>query len=314
MNLSSTSKILVTGCSGFVGSHLLKAFANSSFTVYGSSRRDISNLSTALGVIVQYDDFLLNQPSFDGIDVLIHCATPNDVLSQGPDSGFDLAIQGFQRVLDAAVKSDIKQIYFLSTIQVYGPNLTGAITEISPINCTNKYALNHYFSEQLAQFYSYQYGLNITSLRLSNVFGVPASDSVDRNTLVPFCFINEACQAGSIVLRSSGNQTRNYVSLDAIYTAICDAFFLPFDGYRVLNIGSSWCTSIKDIALMCQEAFHSSFNKDVDIRFMSELPSEGEVFKFSSNLPIPWQDQASTRKSMYETICNLIMIKLNTLT
>ena len=217
MDNLNNDNILVTGSSGFIGSAVVKNLIESGKLVRPTSRRSIEKLTNEFGLPVTRFDVIEDIESknevLQGVKTLIHCATPNDIQSREADGGMPLAVFGTFRLIEEAIRYGIKRIIFLSTLQVYGTELTGIVNELSPINCESTYGLNHYLGEEICRLAARLHGIDIVVLRPSNVYGVPCVSTVSRSTLVPMCFISEAFNKGSLTIRSSGLQRRNFVSL-----------------------------------------------------------------------------------------------------
>ena len=213
----NSDHILVTGSSGFIGSAVVRSLIASGRLVRPTSRRSVDELTNEFGLpVIRFDvieDIDSKNEVFNGVKTLIHCATPNDIQSREADGGIPLAVSGTFRLLEEAVRHGIKRIIFLSTLQVYGTELKGFVDELSPINCESVYGLNHYLGEEICRLAARLHGIDIVVLRPSNVYGIPCVSTVSRSTLVPMCFIAEALNKGSLTIRSSGLQRRNFVSL-----------------------------------------------------------------------------------------------------
>ena len=240
-------RVLITGCSGFIGSRLALRANLSGFEVFASTRNADNALALELGMPILEFDVLRAAPQIPQVDVIIHCATANDILSRDFNAGVNLSVCGTRNVLESAVSKKIKRVIFLSTLQVYGTELEGEISEDSPICCETGYALNHNFGEELCRMYTRTHNLDTTVLRPANVYGIPDVHTARRFTLVPMCFVKEAVEFGTLTLRSSGLQRRNFVSTDEV-ADVCLSLLSDFPpGFQVINVASEWVCSIREI-------------------------------------------------------------------
>ena len=276
-------KIYITGVTGFIGSNIAKRCLKKGYQVIGICRKNGSIIKRELQIDIIEADFLNNDIlELDKADAVIHCATANDILSKNESLGLSLSIIGTSKLLNACIKSKIDKVIFLSTAQVYGTELSGYLDELTPINCKTSYALNHFLGEELCRFYSETKNFDISILRPSNVYGLPDVSTVERSTLVPKCFIDEAIKLGSITLRSSGKQTRNFISTDQLSEmalSILDDF--P-TGYTIRNCGSNWNSSIIEIANLVAYYFEKHFEKKLKIFVDSEIPNNSNIFQYNS--------------------------------
>lgn len=207
-------RVFVTGAAGFLGSAIAQELAAYGHEVTAAVRphRLQQGLSVP-GCQMAAWDALTPQQAIPPCEAVIHCATSNDIVSRDFNAGIDLSLKGTYTLLQQAKAAGATRFIFLSTIQVHGTELQGNITENAPINCETPYALNHYLGEETCRMFAKTWPeAEIILLRPSNVYGVPSLPSVNRSTLVPMCFVKQAKKEGRITLRSSGRQTRNFVS------------------------------------------------------------------------------------------------------
>ncbi|MBO8221434.1 NAD-dependent epimerase/dehydratase family protein [Prochlorococcus marinus] len=310
MNNINNDHILVTGSSGFIGSSIVRSLVESGRLVRPTSRRSIDKLTNEFGLPVTRFDVIKDIESknevFYGVKTLIHCATPNDIQSREADGGMPLAVFGTFRLIEEAIRYGIKRIIFLSTLQVYGTELTGVVNELSPINCESTYGLNHYLGEEICRLAAKLHGIDIVVLRPSNVYGVPCVSTVSRSTLVPMCFISEALNKGSLTIRSSGLQRRNFVSLYEVsqFTErILDQF--P-KGFNVINVVSAWHPTILDIARLVYKIWNNNKDKPIELKILSNMPNYSNEFIVSSNSFKPIFQKIKSVNHMEKVIFNLI--------
>ena len=308
-----SNQILVTGSSGFIGSAIVSSLIESGRSVRPTSRRSIDKLTNSFGLpVTRFDvlkDIESNNEVFHGVKTLIHCATPNDIQSRDKDGGMPLAVSGTFRLIEEAVRYGVKRIIFLSTLQVYGTELSGLVTELSPINCESQYGLNHYLGEEICRLAARIHEIDVVILRPSNVYGVPLVSTVSRSTLVPMCFIYEANKEGSLTIRSSGLQRRNFVSLyevSQIVERILDRF--P-KGFHVVNAVSAWHPRILDIAQMVYKVWNNHKDKPIKLKILSNMPNHSNEFTVSSSFFKPIFKKIKSANHMEKVILNLINTK-----
>ena len=162
-------------------------------------------------------------------------------------------------------RAGIQNVIFFSTAQVYGTELNGYFDEFSKINCETPYALNHYFGEELCKFYTKKDDLNISILRPSNVYGLPEISTVNRETLVPMCFVRDAINHGCITLRSSGKQKRNFISNDELAQIVFKTIENFPKGYSVKNCGSNLTMSMQDVIKIISRKYQIHYNKTLKL-------------------------------------------------
>jgi len=279
-------RVLITGASGFIGSRLAIRAAQAGHAVTATARRKTTELETALGMSVQALDVLDTATPIlaCAADVIFHCATANDILSRDFAISVNLSVNGTRNILEMAVKNGIREIVFFSTLQVYGTELEGTITETTPPLCESPYGLNHLLGEEVCRFYARKHGLNIVLIRPANVYGVPDAPTVERSSLVPMCFVKAAMKGNEIVLQSSGKQQRNFVSTDEVADA-CLHLLEDFpSGAEIINVGSNWLASIHELATIVAAEHERRMGTPLDLEIHSDQPTQGNHFTLKSRL------------------------------
>jgi len=303
-------KVLVTGASGFLGSAIVQHLARSGVPVLATARNHNELLAQELGMPVHVLDVMGDlsaaDPLFVEADTLVHCATPNDIQSSADDGGFTLGVTGTYRLLDYAVRHGLRRVIYLSTLQVYGTELKGEVTEATPVRCENTYSLNHYLGEEVCRWAVQRHHIDVVSLRPSNVFGVPTVSTVERSTLVPMCFVKSALATGAVELRSSGLQRRNFVSTDEV-AEIIGALVADFPkGYNIINAVSDWHASIIQIVRMLQAVWHETYAEDLNLSILSPEPRTSNAFRVASDFIPPFRTRLQSQHHMSEVIKDLI--------
>lgn len=280
-------KILITGANGFIGSYLAHFFSQKGYDVIASSRQFHAATRALLKDAALIDLDVLNMEQLQNTtlqaDVIIHTATANDIISKNAIKGIELSAIGTKNILDLAVRNNIPKCIVFSTLQVYGTELSGEISETSPLHYANDYSFNHLMAEMYAEMYSRQGKLQCVSVRPSNVYGPVLTDAFNRWSLVPGCFCKEAIETGTITIKSSGKQTRNFVHLENLSRAIeCIIKQFP-DSYECYNLASSLCLMMTEVAGITKEVCEKEFGKPIQVRIEGTEPAEPNHFSINLN-------------------------------
>ncbi len=280
-------KVMITGASGFIGAYLTEYLLKRNFQVIACAR-DISRLpewfdyhnldKRKLDILNQAE---LSQFGGESLDWVIHTATSNDILSRDTSAGITLSAIGTKNMLDFCVANQVPNLMFFSTFQVYGTELNGKIDELSPLLCQNDYGLNHIFGEQYVEMYARQGKINGVVVRPSNVYGRFSTPHINRWTLVPGCFCKEAYEKQTITLLSSGNQTRNFVSLENLSEAVNSIISNFKSQYDIFNISSTQHFSMVEVAQLTQNIYFQRYGKPVKLIIKSTNPPVGNHFEVS---------------------------------
>jgi UDP-glucose 4-epimerase len=280
------AKILVTGASGYIGSYLCQYLAEQGHAVTASARKLTASLELALPrcSLLELDVLAVSEGLRGDWDCIIHTATANDIVSRQFTAGVDLSVKGTQQVLELAHRSSVAHVIFFSTLQVYGIELEGQIAEDRLPTPENAYGLNHLLGEETCRLAARQRGLVTSLLRPANVYGCPASATVDRWTLVPMCFVREALTEGTITLRSSGLQRRDFVSLRLLSQACATLVSQQPQHTQAYNVGTGHTLSMLEVASLVQEVTHQQTGVKPELRVMSPEPRTANSFSLASSI------------------------------
>jgi nucleoside-diphosphate-sugar epimerase len=277
-------KFFITGANGFIGSYLCNYLLKNGHQVFASSRKFLPEIKTVLSGAEFIEADVLS-PEFEKIkidaDCIIHLAASNDIVSKNLSRGIELSVAGTVNALKLAVNNNIPKFIFYSTLQVYGTELSGNYDEQTPVKPENDYAMNHLFGEMYVEQYSRKFGLKTLVARPSNIYGRFLSPQINRWTLVPGCLIKEGIENGTITLLSSGNQNRNFISLEQLsyYT---EKVAINMDKqYDNVNFVSDDFKRIVDVAISTQEILKNDFGKEVELIIKSDQPQKSNPFSFN---------------------------------
>lgn len=277
-------RYIVTGAGGFIGSVLCEQLYKEGHEVIRIYRRLPNRVENDSR---KYEDIECDvlSDSFSDIrisaDAIIHLAAANDIVSRDGREGIRLSVIGTKNVLDFSVSNGIDKFVFFSTIQVLGSELQGLITEDSPFCPVNDYAANHVMAEIYTEMYARRGLLKAVSVRPTNVYGHFTLPTVNRWSLVPACFCKEAFLYKQIMLRSSGKQIRNFVSVDSVAEATSAVLNHFPDSYDILNIGSNCHMSILEIAQMVKEVHDEIYLEPVQLLIQGKQPEQENPFEIS---------------------------------
>tara|TARA_B100000768_G_scaffold100252_2_gene93328 strand:- start:8713 stop:9663 length:951 start_codon:yes stop_codon:yes gene_type:complete len=255
-------KILITGASGYLGGRLASSLESNNNSIHLVSRNKISkdkykNISYSSSTIIDWEDQESLLKSVKGMDTVIHLAGMNaqdsikDVLEADKvNEGNTLAL------LSAAIDSNVKNFLYLSTAHVYANPLEGSFNELSPINGDHPYATSHYLGEKAVLEAHKKKLINATIVRLSNAFGAPIHKDINCWMLLANDLCKQLAKNNMMVIRSSGEQRRNFITLTETARAIEHLIFndIYYDN-PVFNVGSDWNPKIKEIASLIASRF-----------------------------------------------------------
>lgn len=278
-------KILITGANGFIGSYLASYFLKRGEAVIATSKQFHASTKTLLSKATLIDVNVLDKAVLQQLsvqaDVIIHTATANDIISKDTLKGIELSALGVKNMLDFAVENNIPKVMVFSTLQVYGTEMTGNIDEKSPLHFQNDYGINHLFGEMYAELYTRQGKVKTVSVRPANVYGRILTHAFNRWSLVPGCFCKEAFESGTVTIKSSGKQMRNFINLENLSRSV-DSILQHFpDNYECYNLASSQTHSMVEVAEKVKQVYEKLYHRSVSLNITGTAPQQSNNFTVS---------------------------------
>ncbi len=242
--------ILLTGATGFVGSHLLHHLLSEhhNVTILKRSTSDIwrikDTIHTISSVDIDNEKDLSEVFSNHHIDAVIHTATLYIKRESSPEelrSMNEANITFPTLLLDAAVKNDVK--YFINTGTCFEYALTEKpVSETSPAEAYNYYAATKIAFETILSYYAKMHPIHAATLKLFYPYG-----EKDNKKIVPLILQTYAHDRQLTI--SKGEQKLDFTFVGDIVKAYSNALSYlsseSYSGYTTFNIGAGKSTQIK---------------------------------------------------------------------
>jgi nucleoside-diphosphate-sugar epimerase len=222
LNNITMRSVLVTGHSGFIGSNLCHKLVSAGHDVHGVDIRS-PDFDLPPSVQTQVDD-LTNSPKLPEVDVIVHLAAHSQVqpIVDSPELALE-NIEMTQHVLSEASRMGAHVIN-ASSRDVYGSDIQPPEETATP-NSPNGYAASKIGSEAITNAYKHTQNLDVTNLRLSNVYGPR-----DLNERVIPIFISLADRGEELTVYGNG-KLLDFVFVDDV----CDAIISSIQRRRIVN-------------------------------------------------------------------------------
>ncbi|MHA1396235.1 MAG: NAD-dependent epimerase/dehydratase family protein [Candidatus Heimdallarchaeaceae archaeon] len=251
-----SKRALVTGGCGFIGSHLVDTLISNGYfvTVVDNLTANTNlkylqrHIDEGMAEFYKYDltNFELLNSIKSNFECLFHLAAQPDVKISvsNPRIDFENNVVGTFNVLEYCRLNDVQKMIFASSVgTVYGEPEVYPTPETYPLRPISNYGAAKAAAEMYCSSYSSLYGIDITALRLGNIFGPRSTHGV------MFDFYNKLrSNPSKLEILGDGNQTKTYLYiLDTI-----DAFLTVFNkmgkGFESFNVSSEELISVKEIA------------------------------------------------------------------
>ena len=250
-------KLLITGGAGFIGSHLCDKYTKEGHTVLCLDNFMSGNLTNIRHLLdyrnfklVKGDirDFDLLEKVMRDVNVVFHLAAQIHVERSyiEPKLTYEVNVMGTQNVLEVAKAYDTKKIIHASTSEVYGSAQYAPIDEKHPLNAPHPYGASKIAADRMCYAYIQTYGMNISILRLFNVFG-PRQRDVGYGGVISI-FTRRVLSNISPIIYGNGQQTRDYTYIEDAVRAYDSVLNHDEPITEPVNFGTGKEVSIIDLA------------------------------------------------------------------
>jgi UDP-glucose 4-epimerase len=297
--------VLVTGGSGFIGSHVVERLGS-----LGARPRVLDDFSTGhrrnldgLGVDVDVVAGSILDPealgrAMDGVHAVVHLAAmvsvPQSVAE--PQRCQEVNVVGTVRVLEAARAAGAARLVFASSSAVYGESPRLPSRESDPIDCVSPYAASKAAGEAFVTAYGRCYELATASLRFFNVFG-PRQDPRSPYAAAIAAFADAIREERAPTVFGDGSQTRDFVPVTDVARAILLAAARPEPPRgEVHNVGTGTRRSLLDVIEMLGAAAGRTVTPTFAAPRAGDVPHSGaDITSARSHLGFaPLTDPATT--------------------
>ena len=245
-------KVLITGSSGFIGTHLMEkmneeGFKVVTFDIKENKSNDVRNF-----------EILLEKSK--GCDVIVHLAAlciDSESLEK-PYEYFSTNILGTLNALEVARRIKVKKFLFASS---------------AGIGKRTPYSLSKLIGEELCMFYNKHYNVPTYILRIYNVYGPGNEKGVIYN------FVKSALKNEPIIVNFDGKQERDFIHVDDVVKGI---ILLLRRNYKpgIYEIGTGKSIKIIDLAKLIISLSGSKS------KIVFRIPKIEEVRKSKANKPL----------------------------
>lgn len=255
---SEPKKALVTGCAGFIGSHLTESLLRDGISVigvdcfnanYGRAQK-LDNLRHALDW-ESFEFVPLDLAAGDlsdlvrEVDAVFHLAAEPGVRSSW-GSRFERYVKNnvlaTQQLLRALQDVPGRRLVYASSSSIYGQAATLPTREDTIPAPVSPYGMTKLSGEHLCRIYHINHGLEVASLRYFTVFGPRQRPDMAFNI-----FCQKALADQEIEVYGDGHQTRDFTYVTDVVAATRAAAVASIESGGAYNIGGGLRGSLRDI-------------------------------------------------------------------
>jgi UDP-glucose 4-epimerase len=226
--------VLVTGGSGFIGRHVVRALVAEGRHVVVADRTEHPDVPTVVGDLT--DPGVRERAVTDGVGTVVHLAAETSVLGsvQRPALVHRVNVEATGALLELARQRGVEAFVLASTNAVVGA-YDGIFTEQVPLRPLTPYGSTKAAGEMLVSGYAGAYGLRAPVLRLTNVYGPGMRD---KDSFVPR-MLRAAARDDGVQVYGDGLQRRDLVHVHDVVRAFALAVTGWPSGPTIVGSGSS---------------------------------------------------------------------------
>jgi UDP-glucose 4-epimerase len=250
-------KAIVTGCAGFIGSHLAGRLLEEGFDVIGIDcftdyysrklkEQNISEIQSNENFeFIEKDLLQIDMPDLlNGVDYIFHQSAQAGVRASWGDSFkiyCDNNILATQKLLEGCKGTKVKKFVYGSSSSVYGDTESLPMKETDMPRPVSPYGVSKLAGEHLCYLYWKNFGVPTISLRYFTVYGPRQRPDMAFHKFIKAIFNGER-----ITIYGDGEQTRDFTYVLDIVNANILAAKSDYCG-EVFNIGGGARISLMDV-------------------------------------------------------------------
>ncbi len=263
-NNPNISKILVTGCAGFIGSHVSEFLLKRGDYVIGIDNLNdyysVDKKNSNLNLLKKYNNFIFFNNDIRDTKIIsiykpekiIHLAAMAGVRNSINNPGLyqSVNIGGFIHILEESRINNVKLIVYASSSSVYGTNTKVPFSESDPIDkCNSPYACSKLCMEIYAKNYYQLHGIKNIGLRFFTVYGPRG-----RPDMAPYLFLNSIKNEIKFKKYGDGTSSRDYTYIDDIVSGIICALDNKNNiNCDIYNLGNSNPVTLNEFIKTCEK-------------------------------------------------------------
>jgi len=254
-------RVIVTGGSGFIGSHIVDQLVNDGYnvTVIDNESAECNNefYYNDKASYYKYDieDYDLIEPLFKGVSYVFHLAAESRIQPtlDRPVKACMTNIIGTCNILEASRRNDIKRVMYSSTSSAYGLKNKIPLKETMGRDCLNPYSVTKAGAEDLCKMYYTLYGLETVIFRYFNVYG-ERQPLKGQYAPVVGLFLEMKKAGKPMTVVGDGLQTRDYTYVKDVVEA--NILAMNSNNKKILaeifNVGTGTNHSVLDLVDMIE--------------------------------------------------------------
>lgn len=290
----------VTGCTGFLGSHLVPALKATGEIVIGylhdghNQQResmdhwafgDLQDIGKLERILAEYD-----------VDTVYHLAAQSEVgvATRDPAGTLTSNITGTWNLLEACRRQKVARVVIASSDKAYGDGKVPYV-ETQDLRPHGIYSTSKACADYIAQTFIREYGMSIAMTRCGNLYG-PGHQNL--STLIPGT-ITRILRGETPIIRSGGEMRRDFLY---VKDAVDGYMRLAESDYRgPMNFGSSKPQTVKGVVDLILKRMRCSFAPVIQLDRAQEIRDQWVNADLAAKV-LGWTPAMAMEKGLEETI------------
>src|SRR5512139_1445208 len=244
---------LITGAAGFLGSNLANRLVREEHHVRGLDDLSAGDPQSLAPEVLFTRGDVNDRPKLwtllQDVDCVYHLAArvsvPESMIY--PREYNAVNVNGTVTLMEAMRDVGVRRVVFVSSGAVYGDQGSQPLKETAIPNPRSPYAVSKLAAEYYVRTIGDLWGIETVSLRVFNAYGPGQHLPPSHPPVIPY-FLRQAIRSGTLVVHGDGEQTRDYVYVDDVVSAMVAASTAPNLDNLVINVGSGTETTVIDLA------------------------------------------------------------------
>jgi CDP-glucose 4,6-dehydratase len=308
----SGRRVLVTGASGLVGSHLVHAVLEAGAEVTGLVRdddrrsalvrsRDVDRIAVIRGTLESPGDVERAVQESDA-SVVFHLGAQTivGVGMKAPLLTLDSNVRGTYNVLEACRRRRVERLVLASSDKAYGSS-DHPYTEDDPLLARSPYDVSKAAGDLIAQSYHATFALPLAILRCGNTYG---GGDLNWSRIVPGT-IRSFIRGESPEIRSDGSYVRDYIyvaDVVAAYCAVAEALDRPDVVGHAFNVAAGQDATVLDVVGTIRELMGGKLPEPRILNITKGEIREQRLDTTKVRQVLGWTPRVSMRDGLRDTI------------
>lgn len=252
-------KVLVTGATGFIGSHLCNHLHSKGYEVYAFGVKGENKIQCTK--LYKTNDYFSTLKKLPDIDICFHQAANNDTTDQDFLGMLNTNVKIPSELFYALVDKKCRNFVYASSCSVYGNQSAPFKEKVTRLKPLNPYAKSKQLFECFATGFQEDCRVNVVGLRYTNVYGAGENHKGKRASMI-HQIIEKAKNNEVIKLFKDGNQKRDWVYVDDVIAANIAASKSKKSG--IFNVGSGKPLSFNKLI----KIISNEMGKNLDVEYI----------------------------------------------